>query len=274
MSVNAPKIKLRDGNSIPQLGLGTWQVTDESQLDAAIAAALDIGYRHIDTAQVYHNEELIGRALKKSSIKREDLFITTKIDIRKFRPRDLQDGFAESLKALQTDYVDLLLLHFPVTLLRKKAWLELEKIKAQGRTKSIGVSNYMVRHLDEMASYANEKPVVNQVELHVFLQQLGLIEHCQDEGIVVEAYSPLARAHIMDNPAVQSIADKHSKTYAEIMLRWLVQMGLVVIPKSTNAKRVAENANIFDFALDDEDMDLLAKQDKDKRFCWSPVHVP
>lgn len=272
--MSVPVINLKDGNKIPQIGLGTWQSKDEDQYKLALKEAFKIGYRHIDTAQAYGNEQLLGEAWTNSKLKREDIFITTKIHIGNFSPNKLHASFEESLKKLKTDYVDLILLHFPVTILRKKAWSTLEDIKTSGLAKSIGVSNYTTRHLEEMTSYANEMPAVNQVELHVFLQQLELIDYCKKNGIQVEAYSPLARAHILNNAAIIDIAEKHHKTYAQIMLRWLTEQDLVVIPKSVSPKRLKENFEIFDFKLDVTDLEILAKQDLDKRFCWSPVHVP
>jgi diketogulonate reductase-like aldo/keto reductase len=182
--------------------------------------------------------------------------------------------FEESLAKLQSDYVDLLLLHFPVTLLRKKSWTALEEIQAAGKAKSIGVSNYTVRHLEEMKEYAKVTPAVNQVELHLFLQQPELVEYCKKEGIVVEAYSPLAHAKEMSNEVIAGIAARHNKTYAQVMLRWLIEQGLVVLPKSVTPGRIQENIDIFDFGLDDEDKTTLTGLDASMRTCWSPVHVP
>ncbi|HVX57079.1 MAG TPA: aldo/keto reductase [Candidatus Saccharimonadales bacterium] len=272
--MNIPSLKLADGHQIPQIGLGTWKVKDEAEFDTSFEAALQASYRHIDTAQAYGNEQFLGRAWRQSGRKREELFITTKIAVTNFGHKKVRHTFAESLEHLQTDYVDLLLLHFPVTLLRKKAWTALEEIQAAGQAKSIGVSNYTIRHLEEMHEYAKVMPAVNQVELHVFLQQPELIKYCHEHDIVVEAYSPLAHAKAMDNQVIADIAKKHGKTYAQIMLRWCVQQGLVVLPKSVTPKRVQENIAIFDFELDDADMQALAKQDQDMRTCWSPVHVP
>jgi diketogulonate reductase-like aldo/keto reductase len=272
--MNSPSLALSDGHQIPQIGLGLWQVKDQEQFDAAFQAAIQAGYRHFDSAQEYQNEQMLGQAWKKNELKREDLFFTTKISVRNFRYSTVHTSFDESLSKLQSDYVDLLLLHFPVTILRKKAWKALEEIHAKGGVRSIGVSNYTIRHLKEMRDYAKELPVVNQVELHVFLQQPELVHYCRQNNIVIEAYSPLAHAHAMDNEVVAAIAKKHNKTYAQIMLRWLVQQDFVVLPKSVTPSRVAENIVIFDFALDEEDMAALAKEDRNLRTCWSPVHVP
>lgn len=272
--MNVPSLDLNDGHKIPQVGLGLWQVKDQAEFNTSFKAGIDAGYRHFDSAQAYDNEQFLGAAWQNSGLPREELFLTTKIAVQNFGENKAKRAFAESLEKLQTDYVDLLLLHFPVTILRKKTWRAAEEAYNSGQARSIGVSNYTIRHLEEMKDYAKVLPDVNQVELHVFLQQPELIKYCQDNGIVVEAYSPLAHAKAMDNEVVAKIAKKHGKTYAQVMLRWLIQHNLVVLPKSVTPNRVRENINIFDFELDDEDLSQLAEQDQDLRTCWSPVHVP
>ncbi len=272
--MTVPNTKLADGQTIPQIGLGLWKVKDDEQFKAGFKAALKAGYRHFDTAQIYDNEQLLGEAWKAADVPREELFITTKIWLKNFGQRHLQKSFEESLQKLQTDYADLLLLHFPVTVLRKKAWLALEQIQSSGGAKNIGVSNYTIRHLEEMQKYAKVMPAVNQVELHVFLQQPELIKYCHDLGIVVEAYSSLAHGKVMDDPVVSEIAKKHDKSYAQIMLRWCIEQDAVVLAKSITPSRIQENLNIFDFKLDDEDLQKLANLDRDLRTCWNPTHVP
>lgn len=269
-----PDIKLNDGNSIPQIGLGLWQVKDAAQFATGFQAAAKAGYRHFDSAQIYQNEQMLGEQWQASGLKRGELFLTTKIWIEHFGRKRTPRSFEESLQKLGTDYVDLLLLHFPLTILRKKAWQALEEIQAAGGAKSIGVSNYTIRHLEEMRSYAKVMPAVNQVELHVFLQQPELVKYCREHNIVIEAYSPLAHAKAMDNSVITAIAKKHGKTYAQIMLRWCVQSDFVVLPKSVTPSRIKENIDIFDFRLDSEDMKTIAAQDQDMRTAWSPVHVP
>lgn len=269
-----PSLELSDGHEIPAIGLGLWQVKDQEEFNNSFEAAIKAGYRHFDDAQIYANEQFLGEAWRKSAIKREELFITTKIAVTNFGHKKALRSFEESLQRLQTDYADLILLHFPVTLLRKKSWKALEEIQAAGGARSIGVSNYTIRHLEEMKHYAKVMPAVNQVELHIFLQQPELIKYCKDNDIVVEAYSPLAHARAMDNPEVAAIAKKHNKTYAQIMLRWCLDQDLVVLPKSVTPERVRENIDIFDFKLDAGDMKALAGQDQDMRTAWSPVHVP
>jgi diketogulonate reductase-like aldo/keto reductase len=272
--VTIPDLKLNDGNTISQVGLGVWQVKDQAELNAAFNSAIEAGYRHVDTAQAYENEQFLGEAWSKSGLKREELFITTKIKVTHFGRRHLKPSFEESLQNLKTDYIDLLLLHFPVTFLRKNAWLELEEIQAAGQAKSIGVSNYTIRHLEEMKDYAKIVPAVNQVELHLFLQQPELIKYCKEHNIVVEAYSPLAHASKMDDPVIVGIAKKHGKTYAQVMLRWLVEQDLVILPKSVTPSRIGENIGIFDFRLNDEDLAKLSKLNRNMRTCWNPAHIP
>lgn len=272
--MSVPDIKLHDGYTIPQIGLGLWQVKDDAQFYTAFDTAIKVDYRHFDSAQAYDNEHMLGEAWTKSGLKRDDIFLTTKINVKNFGHDQLIKSFEESLSKIQSEYVNLLLLHFPVTIQRKKAWQALSEIQNTGGARSIGVSNYTVRHLEEMENYSKVVPVVNQVELHVFLQQPELIEYCQERNIVVEAYSPLSRGKVMDDSIVLAIAKKHNKSYAQIMLRWLIEKGLVIIPKSVTPSRIKENFNVFDFVLDDNDMRDLANADRDLRTCWSPVHIP
>lgn len=272
--IEVPLIDLNDGHKIPQIGLGTWKATDRKELEQALKTAFEAGYRHIDTAQAYGNETYIGDFLRSASMKRDDLFITTKIAVQNFGHKRALNSFKISLSNLQTEYVDLLLLHFPVTGLRKKTWQAVEEILAEGKARSIGVSNYTIRHLEEMRGFAKVMPAVNQIELHVFLQQPELIKYCQQNNIIVEAYSPLARGHDFSNQTIQLIADKHHKSYQQIMLKWLLQKGLVIIPKSVTPERIRQNIDLFDFDLSEAEMNSIEALDRDMRVCWSPVHVP
>ena len=273
--MSIPDIKLSDGRRIPQIGLGLWKVKDEAEFDTAFEAGLTAGYRHFDSAQAYGNEQYLGTAWKRSGQRREDLWLTTKIAVEHFGYNHAKKAFDESIEKLQTDYVDLLLLHFPVTILRKKSWTALEEIKAAGGAKTIGVSNYTIKHLQEMEKYANEMPAINQVELHVFLQQPELIDYCREHNIAIEAYSPLAHAKAgADEPVLKELADKYGKTYAQIMLRWCIDRELIILPKSVTPSRIQENIDIFDFQLDDEDLAKLAGLNQDLRTCWDPTHIP
>lgn len=270
-----PDMELQDGRVIPQVGLGLWKVRDQAEFDTSFDAAIAAGYRHFDSAQAYNNEQMLGDAWKRHALRREDIWITTKIRTETIAFGRTTGSVEGSLQRLQTDYADLILLHFPVTLMRKKAWRDLEKIKAAGRAKAIGVSNYTVRHLQDMEKYAKEMPAVNQVELHVFLQQPELIKYCHDTGIAMEAYSPLAHAKAgADEPVLGDIAKKHGKTYAQVMLRWCIQQDLIILPKSVTPSRIQENIDIFDFELDAEDMRQLADLNRDLRTCWDPTRVP
>lgn len=267
-----PSKKMNNGHKMPQIGLGTWLNTDETECKDAVKWSLEIGYRHIDTAQAYDNEQFVGEAIKESGVKREDIFITTKISTDNMSWR-LGETFEESLKKLKTDYVDLLLLHFPVTEKRRPCWPRMEDIYKAGKAKSIGVSNYTIRHLEELLREGEIKPAVNQVELHLFLQQPELLEFCNKHDIVVTAYSPLARARRLEEPTIKKIAKKHGKTYAQIMIRWCVEVGAIPIPKSTHQDRIKENFDVFNFKLEADDIAELKKLDRNFRVSWDPTHV-
>jgi diketogulonate reductase-like aldo/keto reductase len=267
-----PGIKLANGTEIPQVGLGLWKITDEAVFMNAFTAAVAAGYRHFDDAQAYGNEQFLGEAWKASRLRREELFITTKILPQNFGYKKTHKSFDVSLEKLQTDYVDLLLLHFPgLSWLRTPSWRALEEILGSDRAKAIGVSNFKIKHLEVMKRYAHDKPIVNQVELHVFLQQPELLQYCKENNIVVEAYSPLAHSQVMNDPTILAIASKYGKSYAQIMLRWCVQQGAVVIPKSTGTARLQENIDIFNFELDVDDITQLTKLNRNMRTVWRSI---
>ena len=269
-----PSVQFNNGKQIPQVGLGLWQVKDASELETSVVEAAKAGYRHFDSAQIYGNEATLAQALTKTGLKREELFITTKISVFNFASFKTKKSFEISLKKLNTDHVDLLLLHFPLTALRGRAWRDLEDIHAEGKATSIGVSNYTIRHLKSLLKECKVRPAVNQVELHVFLQQPELLAYCKQEGIAVEAYSPLAHGRGLDDPVLAAIAKKHAKSPAQIMLRWCIEVGTVPLPKSVTPARIQQNLNIFDFKLDKEDMEQIKKLDKGMRTCWDPTLVP
>ncbi len=268
-----PQIEITKGVEIPQVGLGLWLVRKDEDVEASVSTALKAGYRHFDTAQIYGNEGKLAKSLANAGIKREEVFITTKIWTVNFTPHLTIPSFHRSLQRLQTDYVDLLLLHFPVMLLRNHAWKELEKIHQAGQARAIGVSNFTVKHLEELLAECKIKPAVNQVELHVYLQQPELVDYCRQQGIVIEAYSPLAHGYGMDNPTLVKIAAKYGKTAAQIMLRWCIEQNMVILPKSKTPERVQSNIDIFDFKLDNTDMSELKTLDSNHRTCWDPTHV-
>jgi diketogulonate reductase-like aldo/keto reductase len=269
-----PSRHLNTGASIPQVGFGLWQVKNEAECVDSVNMALAAGYRHFDTAQAYGNEQYLGAALKQSAILRSELFITTKIGVQNFGRKHTPKSFALSLEKLQLDYVDLLLLHFPVTLLRGKSWKALEAIHASGQAKAIGVSNYTIKHLEDLLADCSVVPAVNQVELHVFLQQPELVAYCQAHNIVVEAYSPLAHGKGMDDPELVRLGQKYQKTPGQIMLRWCIEQGTVPLPKSVHKERIDQNIALFDFAFDQEDIIALKALNKNMRTCWDPTHVP
>ena len=272
-----PNLKMNTGAEMPQIGFGLWRNGNKQECIDSIKFALKAGYTHFDDAQVYDNEEFLGQALKEASADRAKLFITTKIASNthnnKQGKNDLLPSFEESLQKLQMDYVDLLLLHFPATETRREAWPIMEEIYASGRAKAIGVSNYTVRHLEELLKDCKVKPAANQVELSVVLQQPELVDYCKKNDIIVQAYTPLAEGHFFDDETLQEIAKKHGKSVPQIMLRWCIDYGVVALTKSTHENRIKENIDIFDFKLDDEDMAKLKGLDQNHRTNWDPTNV-
>ncbi|HET8991935.1 MAG TPA: aldo/keto reductase [Candidatus Saccharimonadales bacterium] len=267
-----PSIKLHDGNTIPSLGLGLWKVKDELRFNKMFDSAIKNGYRHFDDAQTYGNEQLLGKSWKRSGLNRNDIFITTKISPQHLSYKSTHASFKESLLKLQTDYVDLLLVHFPgPSWLRKNKWRAIEEIKQAGLAKSIGVSNFNIKHLQALETYAHEMPVINQIEMHVFMQQKQVREYCRMLNIQIEAYSPLAHAQLMNNPKIQEIATKHHKTYSQIMLRWCVEQSAIPLPKSTNPNRLKQNSQIFDFELTNEELNQLSRLNTNHKTLWRSI---
>ncbi len=249
---------LADGNQIPLLGLGVWQVPNGPTTVNAVSWALELGYRHIDTAQAYGNEESVGRALRESGLPRDQVFITTK-----FNP-SRKDPAAEAERSLQrlgTDYVDLYLVHWPQGG-ATRAWPGMERARELGYAHSIGVSNFGLRELDQLLAAASVPPVVDQVQFSPFEYRRVLLEGARQRNVVAEAYSPLGTGRHVSNRKVQDIATAIGRTPAQVLLRWCLQRGLVVIPKSTHRERIEENAQIFDFALSNEDMAALDALDR------------
>lgn len=290
------KVPLNDGRLIPQLGLGVWQTRAGATCEAAVLTALEAGYRHIDTASMYGNEESVGAALRKSGIPREQIFVTTKLwNSDHGNP---ERALETSLRKLQMDYVDLYLIHYPVRQ-RIQSWQVLELLRERGKARSIGVSNFTINHLTELLRQTKTIPSVNQVEFHPYLYQENLLEFCRRSGIVLEAYSPLTKGERLKDRKLVAIANKYltspredadsrsrpsilekfsrrsnTKSTAQILIRWALQHGLVVIPKSANPKRILENADVFDFEISPADMKLLDGFNEDLRTCWDPTHAP
>jgi len=257
LTINAT-ITLNNGQKMPQLGLGVYKMPPGKATEQAVRWALEAGYRHIDTAKFYSNEASVGQAVRDSGIARDKVWITTKLWPTDFlHPRK---AFEASLKRLGMDYVDLYLLHFPapVMALNLKLWAVLESLVGAGLCKSIGVSNYSAGQLQKVLSQARIKPVVNQVRCSPFNYPKELHEFCQQQGVAFEAYSPLTQGSQLDNQALRAIADKYHKSSAQVLLRWALQQGMIVIPKSQHQERIKENADIYDFELSANDMTKLS----------------
>ncbi|WP_337865125.1 aldo/keto reductase [Ignavibacterium sp.] len=267
------RCKLNNGYEVPNFGLGVYKAAPGKETIEAISYALEVGYRLIDTAAVYGNEKEVGIAVRQSGIPREEIFITTKLWNDNHGYDSARRAFDESLKRLQLDYVNLYLIHWPVPRLRKDSWQALERIYNEGKARSIGVSNYMINHLEELKTYAEIIPAVNQVEFSPFLYQKELLDYCRGNNIELEAYSPLARMKKKDNPVVNTIAKKYGKTHAQVLIRWCLEHKLIVIPKSSNKKRIKENANVFDFKMDNEDMNKLNSLNENFRVSWDPSEI-
>ena len=268
--------QLNSGRPIPLLGFGTWKLKEGQEVRDAVGTALKIGYRHIDTAAAYENEQGVGQAIRDSGLPRGDVFVTTKIwtdDIRKSRDGVLR-ACDESLARLGLGYVDLLLLHWPITGKDREAWKAMEQIYHTGKTRSIGVSNYLPHHLDALLQPGVEViPMVNQIEFHPFLLQPALATTCRKYGIVREAWSPLMQGNVGDVPEIVEIARQHGRTPAQIVLHWDLQHQVVTIPRSRNPKHILENASLFDFELSPADIAVLDQLDRRQRFGPDPDHI-
>lgn len=261
---------LNNDREMPLLGLGVYKLPDDVQAEAAVTSAISAGYRMIDTASVYKNEESVGRAIAKCGVPRKDLFITSKIWNNAQRLGDVQGAFSRSLDRLKVSYVDLYLIHWPVPGCYLSTWKELESILDSGRALSIGVSNFDIRHLEELRKISGIIPAVNQIECHPLCYPTELIEYCKAFGIQVQAYAPLARGAYFDNDVMCVLGTKYARTPAQIGLRWAIQKGISVIPKSINPERIRSNGNIFDFNIEDEDMAIIDTLNEDLHIS----HVP
>ncbi|GGQ56506.1 aldo/keto reductase [Streptomyces flaveolus] len=266
MNHTVPTVTLNNGVEIPQLGFGVFQVPD-AETTAAVSAALEAGYRSIDTAAIYGNEAGVGRALADSGIARDDLFVTTKLWNADQGYDATLKAFDASLDKLGLDHVDLYLIHWPTPArdLYRESWKAIEKLVADGRIRAAGVSNFQPAHLERLLAGSDLVPAVNQVELHPGLQQTELRAAHARLGIVTEAWSPLAQGAVLEDEAITTIAARHGKSAAQVVLRWHLQLGNVVIPKSVTPARIRENLDVFDFTLTDDEMTAIAGLDRDLR---------
>jgi len=268
-------ITLNNGLNMPQLGFGVWKVPNE-EATPAVASALKVGYRSIDTAKIYGNEEGVGRAIAASNIPREELFITTKVWNSDHGYENTLKAFDASLERLGLDYIDLYLIHWPTPKYDQyvETYQALEKLYKDGRVKAIGVCNFDIEHLERLLTECEIIPVLNQVECHPYFQQKELKEFCEKNNIKLEAYSPLMNGKdVLQDEVIKTIADKHGKTPAQVILRWHLQVGNIVIPKSVTPSRIEENFHVFDFTLSEEDLEEIALLDKGIRISSVPSEM-
>lgn len=260
-----PTVALNDGSTMPQLGFGVWQIATQDTA-TAVGHALEVGYRHIDTAQMYGNEAGVGQAIAAAGLARADLFVTSKLNNGFHRPDDVRREFEHTLTALGSEYVDLFLIHWPLPTRYGgdfvSTWKTLEEFKADGHARSIGVSNFQVPHLERLAAEADVKPAVNQIELHPYFLNTAVHDYGQEHGITTEAWSPLGQSTVLGDPAIQSIAERVGKSTAQVILRWHIERGHVVFPKSVTPSRIQENFELFDFQLDAADVAVLEGLDR------------
>ncbi|MGP4038403.1 aldo/keto reductase [Gracilibacillus sp. D59] len=263
-------LKLNNESEIPAVGLGVYKAEPGDEVYHAVRSALELGYRHIDTASLYANEEGVGQAIKDSGIPREEIFVTTKVWNDEQGYEETKAAFKRSLERLQMDYVDLYLVHWPVPGKFTETYKALEEIYHEGKAKAIGVSNFEPHHLEELLKEVEITPAVNQVELHPQLQQQAVRDFCEKHDIKVEAWAPLGKARYFDHPVLQDLAAKYNKKPSQIIVRWQYQSGIITIPKSVHKERQQENVDIFDFALSTEDIEKIKSMDADKRIGAHP----
>ena len=267
-----PTIRLATGAEIPCLGLGVFRAGEGGGTRDAVRWALEVGYRHIDTAKVYQNEREVGEAIRASGIARDALFVTTKLWRDEQGYDRARRAFETSLRELDIDYVDLYLMHWPMAEQRLETWRGMESLIAGGRCKAIGVSNFTVADLESLLEASDVVPAVNQIELHPFLQQSQTVEFCRSRSIAVQGWAPLTRGRRFDDPTIVAIAGELERTPAQVLIRWSLQKGFITIPKSSNRLRIAENADVFDFELDPSQLRRLDALDEGYRISpgWDP----
>ncbi len=260
-----PTITLNDGNTIPQLGFGVFQIKPKDTAKA-VSEALEIGYRHIDTAEMYGNEKEAGEAIRDSGLDRGEVFVTSKLNNGAHEPQDAREAFDRTLSELGFDYVDLFLIHWPLPTRYGgdfvSTWETLEEFHSDGRARSIGVSNFQIEHLERLASETEVVPAVNQIEVHPYLTHEAVRSYGREHGIATEAWSPIAKGGVLEDPAITQIAEKVGKTPAQVVLRWHIQRGDIVFPKTVTPSRMKENFELFDFGLEVENIDAISALDR------------
>jgi len=261
------KLKLNNGVKIPLFGLGTWDLRGKVGFNI-VQWALKAGYRLIDTATYYENEKVIGEAINQSKIPRKDVFITSKVWIDDLGYKKTIDAFNKSLRALNTSYIDLYLIHWPIKEKRKQSWKAMEQLYKEGQIRAIGVSNFAIHHIEEILTEFEIIPAVNQVEFNAFLFQKELLEYCKSKNIKLEAYRPITGGRKLDNRKLIEISKKYNKSTAQILIRWLLQQEIITIPRTSKKERIYENANVYDFNLSDEDMNTITSLNEDFRTTW------
>jgi diketogulonate reductase-like aldo/keto reductase len=267
------KVKLNNGVEMPWFGLGVFLSNEGEEVENAVKVALQNGYRHIDTAAIYKNERGVGKAIKESGVPREEIFITSKVWNTDQDYKTTLAAYEVSLEKLQTDYLDLYLIHWPKGKRSVETWKAMEEIYEQGKVKAIGISNFLVHHLEEFLPECKITPAVNQVEFHPELLQPDLLEYCQKRGIQLEAWSPIMKGRVNDIPLMRELGVKYGKKPVQIVLRWDIQKGVVTIPKSIVPERIISNADIFDFEISPEDMARIDKLDKNARIGGHPDFI-
>ncbi len=267
------QFELNNGVKIPIFGLGTYHIKSQKAVEI-FQFAIENGIRSFDTASLYGNEREVGEAIRKCNIPRKEVFVTTKLWNSDHGYERALKAFEVSLKKLSIDYIDLYLIHWPIKNKRKESWRALESLVETDQVRAIGVSNYMINHLEELLEYCNVVPVVNQVEFHPFLFRKDLLEYCKDHEIQLDAYSPLTKGRRINDPRLAEIGVEYSKTPAQILIRWVLQHGVRVIPKSSNKGRILENINVFDFSISEEDMETLNSFSDRYVSSWDPTDTP
>jgi diketogulonate reductase-like aldo/keto reductase len=263
-------ITLHNGVKMPQLGFGVFKVKNGNETVESVKKAVEVGYRAIDTAAIYENEEGVGQAIRECGVPREELFITSKVWNTEQGYETTLKAFEDSLNRLGLEYLDLYLIHWPGKDKYLETWRALEKLYKDGKVKAIGVSNFHVHHLENLLANSEVKPVVNQIELHPLLTQVEIRDYCAKHEIKVESWSPLGRGNLLEEPTINHIAKKHGKSPAQVLIRWHLQHDLVVIPKSITPSRIKENAQVFDFSLSLNEMNQIDALNKNERFGSNP----